>query len=212
MKTVLPDGAKTPTSKKPLQKRALDTQRRIVDAAKELFSEQGFEETTTTLIAKRAGVSIGGLYGRFNNKWEMFLIILQEHSEATFHFLKGWIDRIMVREQDLPEAFNVFIPALYKAHKLEGRLNYEIRRLIMINEEARSIHRHWEHKEEEELHRFLSQYKPGASSDDIKTIASILHRSTHEVFNYMYENSHELDEENYMEHFIKMISSYLDAV
>jgi len=47
-----------------VKNQALVTQRRrqIVDAAVNLFIENGFHKTTTRQIAKAAGISIGSLY------------------------------------------------------------------------------------------------------------------------------------------------------
>jgi len=42
--------------------------RQIVDAAVELFIQNGFHKTTTRQIAKAAGVSIGSLYEYVANK------------------------------------------------------------------------------------------------------------------------------------------------
>jgi AcrR family transcriptional regulator len=45
---------------------------RIVTAAREVFLEKGYEETTTLAIAQRAGVSEGSLFKRFPAKAQLF--------------------------------------------------------------------------------------------------------------------------------------------
>jgi len=52
----------------PKQARGLQRYERILDAAANLFSENGFEVTTTNEIAARAGTSIGSVYQYFGNK------------------------------------------------------------------------------------------------------------------------------------------------
>lgn len=44
------------------QERALQTIETIVQAAAQLLIERGYESTTTSRIAERAGVSVGSLY------------------------------------------------------------------------------------------------------------------------------------------------------
>jgi AcrR family transcriptional regulator len=45
-----------------------DSRQRLLDAAAELFAEQGFTNTKTTDIAARAGVAVGTLYLHFGDK------------------------------------------------------------------------------------------------------------------------------------------------
>lgn len=50
------------------QRQALATQQLIIDAARELFLEQGFATTTIDAIAARAGVAVSTIYAVFRNK------------------------------------------------------------------------------------------------------------------------------------------------
>ncbi len=143
-------GDKTPgpQRREPRQKRSRETYERIIEAARALFAERGFEETTTTLIAERAGVSVGGLYGHFRNKWELLLIILEQHARKTYTFLVENLQGAPEGGEDLGEAMGRLVRGLYRVHRLDGRLRFEINRFILMNEEARRLHRYWEEKEE----------------------------------------------------------------
>ena len=61
----------------PKQKRSEITRQKILSAAHELFSEKGYHSTNITEIASRAGVSIGGLYGRYSDKLEIFYDVIK---------------------------------------------------------------------------------------------------------------------------------------
>ncbi|HEX3783718.1 MAG TPA: TetR/AcrR family transcriptional regulator [Pseudonocardiaceae bacterium] len=61
----------------PKQARSRELVDRILTAAGELFAGRGFPDTTTNLIAERAGVSIGSLYQFFADKEEI-LAALQD--------------------------------------------------------------------------------------------------------------------------------------
>ena len=50
------------------QERAATTRRRMLDAAYDLFCEQGFRATTMDAIAQRAGVAVQTLYFTFHTK------------------------------------------------------------------------------------------------------------------------------------------------
>ncbi len=54
------------------QARAKKTYENILQAAAELYSERGFHAVQTPDIAKRAGISVGGLYRYFKDKHQIF--------------------------------------------------------------------------------------------------------------------------------------------
>lgn len=56
------------TVREPQQERSIEKKNRIISAGYELFSELGYYNTNTAMIAKRAGVSTGIVYGYFRDK------------------------------------------------------------------------------------------------------------------------------------------------
>ena len=62
--------------------RTAETQRALLDAAREVFSEQGFTSASITDIVERAGSSVGSLYHHFGGKSEIFLALWQEYKDA----------------------------------------------------------------------------------------------------------------------------------
>jgi len=60
----------------PQQARSRRTRGAILEAAVTSFEEQGFDETTTALIARQAGIGVGTLYGYFRDKEEILLELL----------------------------------------------------------------------------------------------------------------------------------------
>ena len=56
------------------------TSQAIVDAAYHLFVEQGFHGTSMRQIARRAGITVGGIYNHFEGKEQIFeQVLLQKH-------------------------------------------------------------------------------------------------------------------------------------
>src|SRR5215469_15057231 len=62
--------------------RTAQTQRALVDAAREVFVEQGFSEASIADVVERAGSSVGSLYHHFGGKSELFLALWQDHQIA----------------------------------------------------------------------------------------------------------------------------------
>src|SRR3984885_4862776 len=62
--------------------RTAQTQRALLDAAREIFTEQGFIEASIADVVERAGSSVGSLYHHFGGKSELFVALWQEHQLA----------------------------------------------------------------------------------------------------------------------------------
>jgi AcrR family transcriptional regulator len=62
--------------------RTAQTQRALLDAARDVFTRQGFAEASIAEVVERAGSSVGSLYHHFGGKSELFLALWQEHQQA----------------------------------------------------------------------------------------------------------------------------------
>ena len=66
---------------------------KILDAARHVFSDRGYKETTVREIARLAGVAVGGLYPYFGNKEQLYLEVLragmEEYNERTLGLQSG---------------------------------------------------------------------------------------------------------------------------
>jgi AcrR family transcriptional regulator len=69
------------------------TRAKLLEAARSLIREKGYEHTTLDAIAERAGMTTGAIYGNFKNRDELFLSLGQTYwapikpivkSRATF--------------------------------------------------------------------------------------------------------------------------------
>jgi len=67
-----------------------EKQQRILRAAAEEFAENGYENAKMNTIAHAAGVSVGSLYKYFENKQDMYLIVIQR-SVAEMDQLLGML-------------------------------------------------------------------------------------------------------------------------
>ena len=73
----------TNTIREPKQKRSIEKKERIIQAAYELFSDQGYYTTDTPSIAKKAGVSTGIVYGYFTDKRDILTYVLKRYINET---------------------------------------------------------------------------------------------------------------------------------
>ncbi|MCL2137666.1 MAG: TetR/AcrR family transcriptional regulator [Coriobacteriia bacterium] len=84
----------------------IPTKQRIINAALELFSANGYSETSIRDIAAIVGIRSGSIYAHFSSKEEILWSMLNDYSEST----KGYfhIDDLMEILQDSPTVETVY--------------------------------------------------------------------------------------------------------
>jgi len=55
------------------------TRAKLLEAARQLVREKGYEHTTLEAVAKRAGMTTGAIYGNFKNREELFVALGQTY-------------------------------------------------------------------------------------------------------------------------------------
>lgn len=68
----------------PVQQRSIDKKHRIIEAGYELFAKNGYFNTNTSEIAKKAGVSTGIVYGYFRDKRDILVEVLDVYVNKVF--------------------------------------------------------------------------------------------------------------------------------
>lgn len=83
-----------------------DKQKNILKAALSLFAEQGFDATSSSQIAERAGVAVGSVYQHFHNKRELLMAVLTPLTKTVFsQGADQFIDKTLAKEYDSLEQF-----------------------------------------------------------------------------------------------------------
>ncbi len=106
--------------KTPRQTRAVDTQARILDAARRVFAKHGYAAGTTNRIADAAGLSVGSLYQYFPNKDSILAALVREHiAEGTRELLAATRDA----EADFESLVRRVVTSLVEVHARDRRLH-----------------------------------------------------------------------------------------
>jgi len=78
----MPSTSSIPVRRAPRQDRATKRVEAFLGAAESLFVEQGYEGTTMTAVAERAGSSIGALYSYFPDKVALARALASQYADA----------------------------------------------------------------------------------------------------------------------------------
>ena len=60
------------------------TREKVLDAARDLFNDVGYEETTIRAIAERAGVSVGSVFTTFASKGDILSQVMADRLDALY--------------------------------------------------------------------------------------------------------------------------------
>src|SRR5215212_6153560 len=106
------------------QRRAA-TRRALLDAARSLFAEKGYHETAAEEIVRRAGLTRGALYHHFEDKKDLFRVVvdeiegeIDEEIEAAERAQSGLLEAVMAGYRAFVDA--VFDPEMRRTFFLEG--------------------------------------------------------------------------------------------
>ena len=120
--------------RKPVQKRSIETKKKIVDAAYALFSEVGYFNTNTAEIAKRAGVSTGIVYGYFKDKRDIMIEVLDIYINSVYQPILALFDDI--DEGNLGDVITRVLAAAIKAHQDNANIHEALHSLTHSNSEV----------------------------------------------------------------------------
>src|ERR1700760_338772 len=87
--------------------RTAETPRSLLDAAREVFTDQGFSEASIADVVERAGSSVGSLYHHFGGKSELFIALWQEDTQAQEGTASAAGAR--ARQDGVTEPFDLFV-------------------------------------------------------------------------------------------------------
>ncbi|WP_230474766.1 TetR/AcrR family transcriptional regulator [Dyella monticola] len=89
----MPSQKSTDVRRKPQRQRGHERVAALLDAAGACFVEKGYEGTTMTEVAARAGAAIGSLYQFFPTKEALARALLEEYAQAAYEALGKFADK-----------------------------------------------------------------------------------------------------------------------
>ncbi|XVQ08232.1 TetR/AcrR family transcriptional regulator [Spirillospora sp. CA-255316] len=82
--------------------RTAETRRVMLRAARDVFAERGFAESSVAEVVERAGSSVGSLYHHFGGKSELFLALWEDHQDAHESSAAGAVAKARAAGEDDP--------------------------------------------------------------------------------------------------------------
>ncbi len=111
--------------REPIQKRSIETKDRIIETGFELICNDGYYNTNTSKIAKKAGVSTGIVYQYFKDKKDILMSGLERYADDIFHPMFH-LSNINLEKNDISSLMKSMIKKYISNHKLSAVAHEEI--------------------------------------------------------------------------------------
>ena len=120
--------------REPKQKRAIEKKEKIIKAGFDLICENGYYNTNTAEIAKKAGVSTGIVYQYFKDKYDILILGLEKYGDDIFFpMLKS--KNIKFDKKDFDKLLREMIKHYVNNHKVSNAAHEEI--MAMVHSDKR---------------------------------------------------------------------------
>ena len=126
-------------NKKPLTKKAVKTQQKLLMATIEQVAKHGYHNITVDEIAKACGMSTGSAYRYFKNKKEMLIAAIEFYYSNIQKFSKT--EDTQLAEFNSPQAMIEYVlQQFYQIHKKYYAIHEELESLRYIDADIREVY------------------------------------------------------------------------
>lgn len=175
--------------REPKQKRAIEKKDKIIKAGFELICENGYYNTNTAQIAKKAGVSTGIVYQYFNDKHDILMEGLKIYgNEIFFPILTFDIDNYDIKNFD--SDLKILIDNQIKNHKLSQNAHEEITAMMHTDKEIAKFFYQKELEVTEKIKNTLikNNYIDENLNEKVHIMIGLIDNLCHEVVYHKHKN------------------------
>ncbi len=203
-----PKGKQSLTPRKqPIQRRAKATVDVILEAAAQVFAEEGYLATTNR-IAQRAGVSIGSLYQYFQGKDEILSTLLERHVREGHDLIRRELPGIMAPGRITKATIRRLIEIMIGLHESDPALH----RVLFEQVHLKRFRKGYTANEDAAIGHLtlLLQQSPNArkrgSVSSVRLVVHAIEAMIHRFVLYGYEG---VGREDFVEEMTDMVGRYL---
>jgi AcrR family transcriptional regulator len=172
--------APSPQSPQFQQERARRTYTALVAAAQELFSARGYDAIGTPDIADRAKVSVGTFYRYFDDKKQIYLHVIKQHSAAALQDIMAGLRPELFIGKARQETIRLAIGVLFEHTAREAGLLRSFIEMALRDPEVAEIQRQTDDEARQRLAVLLAFVVPRTVCPDPAATAFVIHAAARE--------------------------------
>ena len=177
--------------REPIQKRSIETKDKIIEVGFDLICNDGYYNTNTSKIAKKAGVSTGIVYQYFKDKKDILMSGLEKYVDDIFHPILH-MSNINLRKDDISSLMKIMIKKYISNHKLSAIAHEEIVSIAHSDKDIANFFYQREIEMTKKISASLAEngFKTNNIDEKVHIIMSLVDNLCHEI---VYHKHKELD-------------------
>lgn len=193
----------------PQQKRSLRTRKSLVKAAMRLFAEKGYDSTSTSQIAKRAGMSAGVFYRYFKDKRDIFWEIYDDHSLGDSQAFMAELSSEQWRNAGMRTIINSLVEMVYAIHKANPRLQGEFAQIELRDSEFLQERERIHSLIQKLLEDLLEDHREELQVENVRMAAYLIKETVEACIHRSFRSDTQFDEKEFKEQLAKLVLKYL---
>ena len=168
--------------REPKQLRAIKKKEKIIEAGFNLICENGYYNTNTIQIAKKASVSTGIVYQYFKDKYDILIEGLEKYGDYIFFpMLKN--DEIKFDKKDFDKLIKQMIKHYIDNHKISTTAHEEIMSMVHSDKRVAEYYYKRELEMTNSIKRILldNNFKDDNLSEKVHIMMGLIDNLCHEV-------------------------------
>lgn len=162
------------------QERARRTYTALIEAAQDLFSAHGYDAIGTPDIADAARVSVGTFYRYFDDKKQIYLHVIKQHSAAALQDIMAGLRPELFIGKARKETIRLAIDVLFEHTAREAGLLRSFIEMALRDPEVATIQRQTDDEARQRLGVLLAFVVPRNVCPDPAATAFVIHAAARE--------------------------------
>ena len=175
--------------REPKQQRAIEKKERIIEAGFELICENGYYNTNTAEIAKKADVSTGIVYQYFKDKHDIFMEAINKYGDKIFFPMLN-IKNINLDINNFDNIMKDMINHYIKNHKVSKIAHEEIMAMVHSDQDVAAYYYKREIEMTEKIKELLinNNFKDNNLYEKVHIMIGIIDNLCHEIIYHKHKN------------------------
>jgi AcrR family transcriptional regulator len=202
------------TERTPVQSRGIQTREKIIQSGEKLFAQYGFHDTLADDIAKEAGVSVGSFYAYFKDKYDLFLMIIDRHSERTTAIVAEWSQSFAKHGPvDAEDFIRNAVAMSVSAHKASSPLFRQAMQMALSDEAIRErLTEKTDRVVRQLFEEMLLRMNAHLDRNKVQTIAYVLYHASEGVIHEMMLHEGEVNEQEVIMELSRLLTAYMKEI
>jgi AcrR family transcriptional regulator len=163
------------------QARARATYRALLDAARDVFAEKGFDSTQSPDIAGRARVSVGTFYRYFGDKRQALVEMIRAHLAEAHESVMAKLTPERFAGNDHRAAIDTVLEVLFDHVRRSPALERVFLEMALRDREVAKLHREFEALALEAIAALIGQIVPREVAPDPRAAAHVVQLAAEQV-------------------------------